>query len=134
MKYVLNARGGGSYSQRHLGQLLLGEVERVIVGGDAKLCRVVAALQTRPQDAVVHHVEERADAVPALVVEPDLGGWGVENGGFFSFCNFGASIKEAGDRRTARSAKEITVYPASIHVSFPSLFLSFYSFYSLCQS
>lgn len=45
----------------------------MIVGSDAKLCRVVAALQTRPQDAVVHHVEERADAVPALVVEPDLG-------------------------------------------------------------
>ena len=46
----------------------------MIVGGDAKLCGVFAAFQTCPQDAVVHHVEEGADAVPALVVEPDLKG------------------------------------------------------------
>ncbi len=46
----------------------------MIVGSDAKLCRVFAVLQIRPQDAVVHHVEERTDAVPALVVEPDLDG------------------------------------------------------------
>ncbi|TNN64375.1 hypothetical protein EYF80_025416 [Liparis tanakae] len=55
-----------------LGQLLLGEVERVIGGSDAELGGVLVGLQTRAQDAVVHHVEERADAVPAFVVEPDL--------------------------------------------------------------
>lgn len=44
----------------------------MIVGSDAKLCRVFAAFQTCPQDAVVHHIEERTNAVPALVVEPDL--------------------------------------------------------------
>lgn len=44
----------------------------MIVGSDAKLCGVFAAFQTCPQDAVVHHIEERTNAVPALVVEPDL--------------------------------------------------------------
>lgn len=44
-----------------------------MVGGrDAKLCGVLVVFQTRPQDAVVHHVEEGTDAVPAFVVEPDL--------------------------------------------------------------
>lgn len=44
----------------------------MIVGCDAKLCRVFAGLQICPQDAIVHHIEERTDTVPALVVEPDL--------------------------------------------------------------
>lgn len=44
----------------------------MIVGSDAKLCGVFVGWQTRPQDAIVHDIEERADAVPALVVEPDL--------------------------------------------------------------
>lgn len=44
----------------------------MIVGCDAKLCRVFVGLQICPQDAIVHHVEERTDTVPALVVEPDL--------------------------------------------------------------
>lgn len=44
----------------------------MIGGSDAKLGGVLSGFQTRPQDAVVHHVEEGADAVPALVVEPDL--------------------------------------------------------------
>lgn len=44
----------------------------MIESSDAKLLRLLASGQTCPQDAVVHHVEEGADAVPALVVEPDL--------------------------------------------------------------
>lgn len=44
----------------------------MIVGSDAKLCGVFAGWQTCPQDAIVHYVEERANAVPALVVKPDL--------------------------------------------------------------
>lgn len=44
----------------------------MIVGGDAKLCGVFSGRKTRPQDGVVHHVEERTNAVPALVVKPDL--------------------------------------------------------------
>lgn len=62
------------HSQCDLRQLLLGQVERVVVGGDAELGGVFAGLQVCPQDAVVHHVEEGADAVPAFVVEPDLDG------------------------------------------------------------
>lgn len=60
------------YLQCHLGQLLLGEVERMIESSDAKLGGLLVGGQTCPQDGVVHHVEEGADAVPALVVEPDL--------------------------------------------------------------
>lgn len=44
----------------------------MIESSDAKLLRLLASGQTCPQDAVVHHVEEGADTVPALVVEPDL--------------------------------------------------------------
>lgn len=62
------------YSQRHLRQLLLGEVERVVVGTDAERFGVFASLQACPQDPVVHHVEERADTVPAFVVKPNLKG------------------------------------------------------------
>lgn len=60
------------YSQCNLWQLLLGEIEWVIVGSDAKLCGVLAGWQACPQDAVVHHVKERTNAVPTLVVKPDL--------------------------------------------------------------
>lgn len=66
--------GWVQYSQCHLRQLLLGEVERVIVGTDAERFGVFTSLQACPQDPVVHHVEERADTVPAFVVEPNLKG------------------------------------------------------------
>lgn len=102
VKYFLNV--GGSYSQRHLGQLLLGEVEGMVVGGDAKLCWVVAALQTRPQDAVVHHVEERADAVPALVVEPDLGGGGTER-----MAAFLVSVTSGKTNKAVRQLKRLVI-------------------------
>lgn len=62
----------GVYSQRHLGQLLLGEVQRVVEGSDAVHAGVLPLRQVGPQDAVVHHIDEGADAVPALVVEPHL--------------------------------------------------------------
>lgn len=46
----------------------------MIVGTDAERFGVFARLQACPQDPVVHHVEERADTVPAFVVEPNLKG------------------------------------------------------------
>lgn len=69
---------GGADLQRHLGQLLLCEVERVVEGGDAELGGVAPGGQVGAQDAVVHHVQERPDAVPAFVIEPDL--WGGAEG------------------------------------------------------
>lgn len=42
------------------------------MGSDAKLCWVFARWKACPEDGVVHHVEKRADAVPAFVIEPDL--------------------------------------------------------------
>lgn len=62
------------YLQCDLGQLLLGEVEWVVEGTDAILAGVLAGGQAGAQDSVVHHVQERTDAVPPLVVEPDLDG------------------------------------------------------------
>lgn len=61
-----------SYSQCHLRQLLLGQVQWVVVGTDAKPFGVFASLQTRPHYPVVHDVDERANTVPAFVVEPNL--------------------------------------------------------------
>lgn len=60
------------YSQRHLRQLLLGQVQRVVEGPDAVLAGVGAAGKVGPEDGVVHDVDECSDAVPAFVVEPDL--------------------------------------------------------------
>lgn len=60
------------YLQRHLRQLLLGQVQRVVEGPDAVLAGVGAARQVGPEDGVVHDVDECSDAVPAFVVEPDL--------------------------------------------------------------
>lgn len=49
----------------------------MVVSGDAKLRRVLTRFETRPQNGVVHYVEEGANAVPALVVKPNLKeGWG----------------------------------------------------------
>lgn len=50
----------------------------MVIGSDAVLCGVFVGWQTRPQDAVVHDIQERANAVPALVVKPDLDKRGVE--------------------------------------------------------
>lgn len=63
---------GCVYSQRHLRQLLLGQVQRVVEGPDAVLAGVRAAGQVGPEDGVVHDVDECSNAVPAFVVEPDL--------------------------------------------------------------
>lgn len=64
----------GVHSQGHLRQLLLGQVQRVVEGHDAVVAGVCTRRQVSSQDGVVHHVHEGRDAVPALVVEPDLRG------------------------------------------------------------
>lgn len=66
----------GVHSQGHLRQLLLGQVQRVVEGHDAVVVGVRPWRQVGSQDGVVHHVHEGRDAVPALVVEPDLRGPG----------------------------------------------------------
>ena len=60
------------HSHGDLGQLLLGEVERVVDGGDAVLHRVGGGRQEGPEDGVVGHVHEGRHGVPALVVVPHL--------------------------------------------------------------
>lgn len=65
-------RRSGAHSQSDLGQLLLGQVQRVVEGADAVLAGVSSLRQVCPKDGVVHHVDEGADAVPAFVVKPDL--------------------------------------------------------------
>lgn len=60
------------HSQCHLGDLLFGKVQRVIVDCDAIFALVLPWRQIGPQNTVVHHIEEGSDAVPALVIEPDL--------------------------------------------------------------
>ena len=44
----------------------------MVEGADAVLGGVRPGGQVGAQDAVVDHVDERPDAVPALIVEPDL--------------------------------------------------------------
>lgn len=63
---------GYSYSQSHLGQLLLGQVQGVVERPDTKFAGVCPARQVCPQEAVVDHVDEGSDAVPAFIIEPDL--------------------------------------------------------------
>lgn len=60
------------YPQSNLGQLLLGQVQGVVEGPDAVLAGVGPRGQVGSQDAVIDHVDEGADAVPAFIVEPDL--------------------------------------------------------------
>ena len=48
----------------------------MVEGADAVGGGVRPGGQVGTQDPVVHHVYERPDAVPALVVEPDLGAGG----------------------------------------------------------
>lgn len=63
------------HSQGGVGQLLLGEVERVIEHGDAVAAGVLLGRQAAPQEGVVGNVEEGHHAVPCLVVEPHLPRW-----------------------------------------------------------
>lgn len=44
----------------------------MVVGTDAELFGVFASLQICPHYPIVHYIEERADTVPAFVVEPNL--------------------------------------------------------------
>lgn len=60
------------YLQGHLRELLFGQIERVVERIDAELGALWAGGEIRAQDGIVHDVEERSDAVPALVIEPDL--------------------------------------------------------------
>lgn len=62
-----NSHGGG-------GELLLGEVERVIGHGDAVAAGLLLGRQVAPQDGVVGNAEEGHHAVTRLVVEPHLPG------------------------------------------------------------
>lgn len=55
-----------------LGELLLGEVEGVVDGGDPVLVQVGAFGQVGAEDGVVGHVHEGNHGVPALVVVPHL--------------------------------------------------------------
>lgn len=57
---------------RDLGELLLGEVQRMVDGGDAKLLGSVGGRKESPQDGVVGHVHVGHHGVPAFVVVPDL--------------------------------------------------------------
>lgn len=58
--------------QRHVGQLLLGQVQRVIGHRDAVLTRIASCRQISPQDGIVGHAEEGHHTMPGLVVEPHL--------------------------------------------------------------
>lgn len=60
------------YSQCDLRQLFLGEVQRVVEGPDPVLAGVFPLRQVRSQDAVIHHVDEGSNTVPAFIIEPDL--------------------------------------------------------------
>lgn len=45
----------------------------MVEGPDPELAGVRPFRQMCSQDAVVDHVDERSDAVPAFIIEPDLG-------------------------------------------------------------
>lgn len=44
----------------------------MVEGTDAVAAGVLPIRQVGSQDTITHHVEERPNAVPAFVVEPDL--------------------------------------------------------------
>ena len=44
----------------------------MVEGGDAVPAGIFTCGQVGPQDAVVHHVDEGRNTVPAFVVKPDL--------------------------------------------------------------
>lgn len=60
------------YLQRHLWELLFGEVERMVESFDAEFGPLLAGWQISTQDGIVHDTEERSNTVPALIIEPDL--------------------------------------------------------------
>lgn len=61
-----------AYSQCHLRQLLLGQVQGVVEGPHPKVAGLLPWRQVGSEDAVVDDVDEGPDTVPAFVVEPDL--------------------------------------------------------------
>ena len=63
---------GAPHSHGDLGELLPGQVQRVVDGRDPVLIQGGGAGQRRPQDGVVGHVHEGDHGVPALVVVPHL--------------------------------------------------------------
>lgn len=58
--------------QCNLGELFFGEVQRVIEGCNAKFMWVLPWGQVGTQYAIVHHIEESSNTMPAFVIEPDL--------------------------------------------------------------
>ena len=44
----------------------------MIESGNPILAGVLSLLQVGPEDGIVHDIQERADGMPALVVEPHL--------------------------------------------------------------
>lgn len=51
---------------------MLGEIQRVIESSNPILARVLSLLQVGPEDGIVHDIQERANGMPALIVEPHL--------------------------------------------------------------
>ena len=78
-------RLGAPHSHGDLGELLPGQVQRVVDGGDAVMIQGGVSGQRGPQDGVVGHIHEGDHGVPALVVVPHLQS-GVRNIGS-GFCH-----------------------------------------------
>ncbi len=70
MEWRVNCALG--YLQRHLWELLFGEVERMVECFDAEFGAIQAGGQIRTQDGIVQDIEEPPNTVPALIIEPDL--------------------------------------------------------------
>ena len=60
------------YSHGRRGELVLGEIERVIRDRDAVLMWILSCGQISSKDAVAGHTEKGHNAMPCLVVEPHL--------------------------------------------------------------
>lgn len=60
------------HSHSDLRELLFGEVQRVVDGGDPVFVQVSSFGQVCTEDGVVGHVHERHHGMPALVVVPYL--------------------------------------------------------------
>lgn len=60
---------------------------------DAVLAGVFAFRKVCSHDAVVHHVDERSDTVPAFIIEPDLTGDSSTFNQFISFIHSQKAIK-----------------------------------------
>lgn len=59
-------------SHGYFSELLLGQVQWVIVGSDAVFSPLWTRWQTRPQKAIVHHVDKRHRSMPSFVIVPHL--------------------------------------------------------------